>query len=104
MVYGVTAHVPAPVELYDKIHGALLERTGTDVDGLLLHLGHATPEGFDVVEVWESREHYDRYNRELVGPLVVRLLEADAPSTSFAQQPDELEVRGLVIPRGGISL
>ncbi len=104
MVYGVTAHVPAPIELYDKIHRALLERTGTDVDGLLLHLGHATPEGFDVVEVWESREDHDRYDRELVGPLLAELMGPDAPPMAAAQQQDELEVRGLVIPRGGISL
>ena len=63
-MYGVITTVPAPVELYDEIH----RRVGTTVDGLLVHVGRATPDGFQTLEVWESKEHYDRANTDIVFP------------------------------------
>lgn len=103
MVYGITTRVPAPIETYDAVHTALLARTGTDVDGLLLHVGRATSDGFEVIEVWESRDHFDRYNRDLIGPLIAALAGDNAPLPS-QQDVEEFEVRGLVIPPGGVSL
>jgi hypothetical protein len=103
VVFGVTTHVPAPLEMYDAIHSGLLARSGAEVDGLLVHLARATPEGFAVTEVWESREHRDRYDRELVGPLVAELAGPDGASVAADQRTEEFEVRGLVVPRGGIS-
>lgn len=102
MVFGVTTNVPAPPEVYDAIHTGLLARSGTEVAGLLLHLARATPEGFAVTEVWETREHRDRYDRELVGPLIAELAGPDASPVALDQRTEEFEVRGLVIPRGGI--
>jgi quinol monooxygenase YgiN len=104
VAYGITTRVPAPIEMYDAVHAELLARTGTDVDGLLLHIGRATEDGFEVVEVWESRDHYDRYNRELVEPLTAELVGAERPALSGRPQIEEFEVRGLVIPRGAVSL
>jgi hypothetical protein len=61
-MYGVVTTVPAPVEMYDRMHAELIKRTGTSVDGfgLLVHVGRATADGFERFEVWESKEHYDR--------------------------------------------
>jgi len=50
-------------------------------DGLLVHIGRATTDGFQVVEVWESKEHYDRVNTDIVFPLV-RELGGDQPPSS----------------------
>ena len=104
MSYGVVYTVPAPIEMYDAVHAEMLARVGTDIDGLLMHVGRAAEDGFEVVEVWESRDHYDRYNRELVEPLIAELAGAVAPSSPGTQQIEEFEVRGLVIPRGAVSL
>ena len=101
MAYGVITHVPAPIELYDAIHSLVKERTGTEVDGLLLHIGRPSAAGFDVVEVWDSKEQFDRYNRELVAPLVAEASGGGAPPPD-PQQIEEFEVRGLVIPSGDI--
>jgi hypothetical protein len=54
--------------------------------------------------VWESRDHYDRYNRELVEPLIAVLAGTAGPSPSGSQHVEEFEVRGLVIPSGSVSL
>ena len=73
-MYGVITTVPAPVEMYDEIH----RRVGATVDGLLVHVGRATTDGFQTLEVWESKEHYDRANTDIVFPLM-RELAGDQP-------------------------
>ena len=41
-MYGVITTVPAPVEMYDKMHAELIRRAGPSVEGLLVHVGGAT--------------------------------------------------------------
>jgi len=53
--------------------------------------------------VWTSRDHYDRYNRELVAPLIAELASDNAPTPS-SQHIETFEVRGLVIPTGSVSI
>ena len=96
-MYGVITTVPAPVELYDEIH----RRVGTTVDGLLVHVGRATTDGFQTLEVWESKEHYDRANTDIVFPLM-RELAGDQPLPSIEQATEAFDVRGIVIPSSNI--
>lgn len=100
-MYGVITTVPAPVEMYDGIHAEMTRRTGTSLDGLLVHVGRATPDGFEVLEVWESKEDYDRANADIVFPLM-RELMGDQPPPPIEQATEAFEVHGLVIPRGDI--
>jgi hypothetical protein len=100
-VYGVITTVPAPVEMYDGMHAAMIKRAGTSVDGLLVHVGRATTDGFQTLEVWESKEHYDRANTDIVFPLM-RELAGDQPLASFEQATEVFDVRGIVIPGGNI--
>ena len=101
MTLGVMIDVSAPVETYDAMHAALLERIGTAVDGLLVHLTRQTADGFQVIEVWESREEFERQTRELLGPVFADVLRGQAPP---AQVVTEFDVRGLVLPRAGIAV
>jgi hypothetical protein len=100
-MYGVITTVPAPVETYDRMHAELIKRAGPSVDGLLVHVGRATTDGFQIVQVWESKEHYDRANTDIVFPLM-RELAGDQPPPSIEQATEAFDVRGLVIPRGNI--
>ena len=100
-MYGVIIRVPAPVEMYDGMHAEMKRQSGASVDGCLVHVGRATPDGFEVLEVWESKEHYDRANAEIVFPLMQRLA-GDRSSPPIEQATEAFEVHGLVIPRGGI--
>jgi hypothetical protein len=99
-MYGVLSRVPAPVEMYDAVHAGVLHRGEGKVDGLLVHVGRACDDGFEVLEVWESREHFERYNRDVVGPVMAELAPGPppAPGPGYA----EFEVRGLVLPSAGI--
>jgi hypothetical protein len=100
-MYGVITTVRAPVEMYDGMHAVITSRAGTSVDGLLVHVGRATTYGFAVLEVWESREHCDRANTDILFPLM-RELAGDQPSLSIEPATEAFEVHRLVIPRGNI--
>ena len=102
MTYGFVVTMPAPVELYDDLHQELLRRTRGAVEGLLLHIGREVQDGFQVVEVWDTREQCDRYNREVVWPLTAEVSRDHPPSGE--PTIEEFEVRGLVIPAGGVSI
>ena len=77
-MYGVVTIVPAPVETYDAVHAEMVKRVGTSVDGLLRHVGRTTSDGFQTLEIWESKEQYDRANADVVFPLM-RELAGDQP-------------------------
>jgi len=100
-MYGVITTVPAPVETYDRMHAELIKRAGPSVHGLLVHIGRATTDGFQIVQVWESKEHYDRANTDIVFPLM-RELAGDQSPPSIEQATEAFDVRGLVIPSGNI--
>lgn len=96
MTYAHVVEVAAPIEMYEALHGELARQDGGEVDGLLLHLGRATTTGFQVVEVWESRSHFERYNDHVVLPTMARLgagQQGPAPEQSL----EEFDVRGLVL-------
>ena len=98
-MYAVATEVPAPAEVYDAIHAELLRRTEGPVEGLLVHIGRATPSGFEVIEVWESREQFERYTQE-VDSLAAELFQGVLPSAAPA--PEEIDLRGLLIPAAKI--
>ena len=96
MTYGFVMDVPAPIQFYDALHAELGRRTSGDVDGLLLHLARQTGAGFQVIEVWESKELCDRYTAELVTPAITELSGGQPPPMDPAIE--EFEPRGLVVP------
>jgi hypothetical protein len=83
------------------MHAELIKQAGPSVHGLLVHIGRATSDGFQIVQVWESKEHYDRANTDIVFPLM-RELAGDQPPPSIEQATEAFDVRGLVIPSGNI--
>ena len=85
------------------MHTEALRRVGSAVDGLLLHVGRPDEGGFRVIEVWESREHWQRYNDEVIGPVIAELAGGQQPGAG-APDGTEFEVRGLVLPRAGIAV
>ena len=97
MPYGVIVKVAAPAEAYDALHADVLRSTEAAVDGLLLHIGRASDDGFEVIEVWTDKAQFERYSEEVVWPAAARLAEGQAgPPPSV--QTVEFDVRGLVIP------
>jgi hypothetical protein len=89
--------------MYDAMHAEWLKRDGTTVDGLLVHIGRATTDGFQTVEVWESKEHYDRSITDIVFRLM-RELAGDQPPASTELATEAFDLHGLVIPNGNIGI
>ena len=101
-MYGVITTVPAPVQMYDRMHAEMLKRAGTSVDGLLVHIGRPITDGFQTLEVWESKQHYDRANTDIVFPLMRELAGDQPPSIELATET--FDIHGLVIPNGNIRI
>ncbi len=102
MPHGLVVKVPARTVFYDALHSEVGRRSGGRADGLLLHVGRVTDDGFELLEIWESKEKCDRFFAEVVWPAV------DAVSGVHARRGEpvttEFEPRGLVIPSAAIAV
>jgi hypothetical protein len=95
MTYAFTVRVRQPVEVYDASHAEVLKVAGDQgADGLILHLARAVEDGFEVLEIWQSREQADRFNREVVGPAMAR---AGVPTDGPQPAVEEFEPRVLMV-------
>lgn len=101
MTYSVIYDVPAPIEAYDAVHATVMAAVGTMETGMLVHIGRATETGFQIIEVWESKEHSDRFGRDVAGPAIV---EAFGPDARIGPPPFEFDVRGLIIPSAQLAV
>lgn len=73
MTYGTVVTVPAPIEAYLASHAEVQRATGDQFpDGLIFHVARPVDSGFEMLEVWESKEQADKFNEEVVGPAVGR--------------------------------
>lgn len=99
MTYAHVVDVAGPVEIYDALHPEILRQGGGTADGLLVHVGRPTATGFQVLEIWESRSHFDRYNDQIVLPSMARMT-AGRPGPVPQQTIEEFEVHGLVLAGG----
>ena len=94
MTYNVIFDVPAPIEMYDATHAAVREAVGNTDVGLVVHIARATDAGFEIVEVWRSKEAFDDFNREYWPKAAAKIPGAEGmeapPGRAF-------EARGLIV-------
>ena len=97
-MYGYVLHFPAPIDAYLAMHRAVLEVMSEDGggEGLLLHFAHPTDQGFDLTEVWESKEHLDAFNRDIFPKAMSR---AGLPMGGPPPEPDECTPTVVMTPR-----
>ena len=113
MTYAVTIDVHVPAAAYQALHAQLLQRTGGQVDGLLVHLARPTADGFQVLEVWDTKASYDHFNDTVIAPLTAQAGLAPPAGTTDdgatagpptpAMSVTQIDVSGLVIPRGPVA-
>jgi hypothetical protein len=116
MTYAVSIDVHVPAAVYQALHAQHLEhleRTGGQVDGLLVHLARPTTDGFQVLEVWDTKASYDHFHDTVIAPLTTEAAltppagtDTDGPAGQPpipAMSVTEIGVSGLVIPRGPIA-
>ena len=74
----------ATIDQYDQVIERMgLEPGGETPDGALFHWISATDDGIRVVDVWESREVFDRFAEEQIGPHTEAVGIAGAPKMTF---------------------
>jgi hypothetical protein len=74
----------ASLDQYDQV----LEKMGftpggSGPPGALFHWVTATDDGFRVTDVWETREQFDRFAQESIGPLSAEVGLTEPPQISF---------------------
>ena len=72
MTYGFIKDVPANEEIYRQIK----ERLGIEAPaGLICHVAIPHERGLRYVDVWETRDQWERYRDEVVEPAVDAVLD-----------------------------
>jgi hypothetical protein len=102
VAHGLVMDVPAPIDFYDALHAEIGRRTPDGAGGLLVHVGRETSGGFQVIEIWESKELCDRFYAEIVGPALADLSGGQPPPAQPAMQG--FEPRGLIIPAAHVAV
>lgn len=99
-MYCFVQEVPAPIEMYDRLHAAVNARMAGRDFGLLLHLARESAVGFSITEIWSSKQECDRATEEVLLPAMRDFFGGEPPFPP----PSEIafEPRGLIIPSAGI--
>lgn len=100
MAIGVTVSVSGPIEAYDSMHAAMLRYPMPPDVGLVSHATRQTADGFEVIEVWDSKEVFERFVQEIL-PEIQREVMGDA-APELEMRTEFWEVRGLVVPGAGL--
>jgi hypothetical protein len=80
------------------MHKAVLEVIAEEGggDGLLLHVAYPADRGFDLTEVWESKENLDAFNR---GVFPKAMSRAGLPAGGPRPASDEFTPSAVMTPR-----
>ncbi len=92
-MYSIRYEVPAPIEAYDALHTAVKDVTASDGEGLLVHIARPTVTGFEIIEVWESRERFGAFMTNTFPKAVANLGMGDMPAPPI----QEFELRGFLV-------
>jgi hypothetical protein len=62
---------PADQDAHDRLQAAVeagISRLGGPPDGLMIHLGHPSGDGFAIVDAWRSEDTFRRWQSEVMEP------------------------------------
>ena len=55
-------------QLTEKMFGNYPMRADQSPDGLIFHSAGESPHGFYVYDIWQSKEHFQKFGEEKLGP------------------------------------
>jgi hypothetical protein len=73
----------ATLEQYDRIVELMGLTSGDIPPGAIFHWTAETDDGLRVVDVWESREVFDRFAQEQIGPFSQQVGITEPPETTY---------------------
>jgi hypothetical protein len=98
MAIGIITRLPegAGAPQYDAVT-AKLDIRGNPPDGLIAHSAGELDGRFQVFNIWESREHADRFTRERLQPARVEVMGEERAAAAQADVV-EVQIHNYVIP------
>lgn len=98
-----TLHVPGTTtEQFDAVNTSLMEALGGSPEGLLMHLETPAEDGVMVIDVWRSREDFERFAPDVLMPSLAAqgITLSGAPEfrpvhTMFGSAVDETDYQAL---------
>jgi hypothetical protein len=92
MAHGIIATVPAPIEMYKAVNAQVSEQLSEQPpSGLLAHIARKTSEGFQVIEVWESKQQADKFQDDVLAAVIDRVSGGQAPPREDVTEEFEVE-------------
>lgn len=88
MPYAFQLDIPTDEQFYEKVKAEIGDE---QPQGLISHLVVKQDGGLRHIDVWESKEDWDRFSAERVGPAVGKLLRASG-ATDLPPAPVEQEL------------
>ncbi|MFI5045761.1 MAG: hypothetical protein ACHQIG_01745 [Acidimicrobiia bacterium] len=74
------------LEQYDAVCKKMgLAPKGPAPDGALFHWAAKTDDGFRVTDVWETRDQFDKFAAEKIGPFAAEVGFTGQPEMSFTE-------------------
>ena len=85
MAVAIEMNVPGgTMEQYDQVrHKMGLTPNGSTPPGALFHWVAPSSDGWRVVDVWESREAFDKFAEEQIGPYMAEAGLTELPEMKF---------------------
>jgi hypothetical protein len=102
MAIGVTTTLFTSLENFDALHAAMLRYPMPPDVGLISHVARATDDGVEIVEVWDSKEAFERFTQD-IAPVVLREVLGDGHPVP-EMRADVWELRSLAVPGAGLAI
>jgi hypothetical protein len=97
MAYAFVQDVASSWEQYERVTAAMVEPAP---QGLILHVAGPTDEGFRIIDVWESKQAWERFQAERLAPAVAALGGPSRPEPTFRDlQPAHVVVGAIEASR-----
>jgi hypothetical protein len=100
VTYAYVQDVASSWEQYEQVTASLVDPPPA---GLLLHVAGPTDEGVRIIDVWESKEDWQRFRSERLDPAIAALGGPARPEPTFRDlHPEQVLLRYQAAPeRGG---
>jgi len=95
MTYNLKYDVTAPMEMYHAAHSVIKDLVGDTDIGLIVHFAYPTDQGFGIVEVWESRDSFDKFITNVWRQAAAKIGAGDME----APHAEPFEIHGLIVAR-----
>ena len=79
MAVVLTMKIPFGSDVYDRVNEEM-DTANNMPDGLISHYGAKTDGEMLIVDVWDSKEHFERFENERLMPAVEKVLGGASPA------------------------